>query len=101
METYPIRLIVGVGTEVCQGLGIVYEKPDGSAGQSNIWFDYDDFKKVRFSDEESYIVFTGEKSTEIPKQKRGFWDELFGAEYEEPQPVVKEVVINRCFCLPR
>lgn len=56
----PVRAIVGIGNNIVQGLGLLYQKPNGSAGFMNVWsHDDDGFDLIRFITEgESRIEWT-------------------------------------------
>lgn len=85
----PIRLIVGIGNNQVQGLGIVYESEDGSADFLNLWSDK--VGLIRFVEGPSCIVWTA-TTTDVPGKGFGFFktEPTIKATWS-----VKEIRVNR------
>lgn len=64
MFQLPIRLILGGGFGEARAMTVVYELPNGSAGQYTIKFQNPDFLKVSFTDGPSVIV--------LQERRKGF-----------------------------
>jgi hypothetical protein len=80
---YPIRLILGIGNNMAHGFSIIFEKENGNAGNTAIWFDEKEFQLVKFTDGESYIIGHEEQT------KKSFLEE------SEIIFVPKKIYINR------
>lgn len=62
----PIRLMFGIGNNMVMGFSIVYEKADGKAGRTWVWYDDEDYKKIVFIDEgPSELVWEKTQTTSI------------------------------------
>jgi hypothetical protein len=87
-KRYPIRLLFGIGNNFVQGFSVVYEKEDGSAGETNVWFEHERFSKVKFTDSNiSEIVFV-----EVEKKEEGLFFSKMTTEME-----IDEIILSRTF----